>query len=306
MFSSDGSTCPSGFSRITSSLDDCKCAVGALGYSSSIITTETYSSYEKGCYRLNSGGTFDFYFNYHATGGSIGTPLCKKNGRRALRRDLSDLSHRIRSDCDAGVHMSKAGFAMLFLGLLCSCVLLASFTTATGYATFPSPLGKQMPSVAIGVMSIVFLLPGVICAAEYPDKFMDWFFTLMDIAAAAVNNPIDREKIEWAMIMLILAPISVFVATVMAYVGIDANDDGDTTTAAASTEVPMAVPMGVGAPPVVATAITVHTALPPALPISQMDESTVRAELEQDNIAPDRVAALQGRLQQLECPQKDV
>ena len=35
------------------------------------------------------------------------------------------------------------------------------------------------------------------------------------------------------------------------------------------------------------------------LPISQMDIATVRAELEKDDIAPDRAAALHGRLQQL-------
>lgn len=132
---------------------------------------------------------------------------------------LSSLSETIRSDCESGAQLSKAAFAMLFLGLLCSCVLLASFITASGYATFPSPLSKQMPTVAIGGMSIVFLLPGVICAAEYPDKFFDWWLTLAAVGLASYDK-----KMEWAMIMLILALISVFAATVMAYVGIDADD----------------------------------------------------------------------------------
>ena len=43
-----------------------------------------------------------------------------------------------------------------------------------------------------------------------------------------------------------------------------------------------------------------HWNLPSSeVPISQMDAATVRAELEKDNIAPDRAAALHGRLQQL-------
>ena len=43
-----------------------------------------------------------------------------------------------------------------------------------------------------------------------------------------------------------------------------------------------------------------HWNLPSSeLPISQMDIATVRAELEKDDIAPDRAAALHGRLQQV-------
>ena len=47
-----------------------------------------------------------------------------------------------------------------------------------------------------------------------------------------------------------------------------------------------------------------HWNLPSSeLPISQMDIATVRAELEKDDIAPDRAAALHGRLQQLDSPE---
>jgi len=117
--------------------------------------------------------------------------------------------------------MSKAGFAMLFLGMLCCCALIASFIRANvgGKWPLPPPLGEQLPTVAIGGVANVFLLIGVTCAVHWPVKFYDWAGSLVSL------------DIGWGAVMLILGFISIIAATVMAYVGIDA--DGPAVTAAA-------------------------------------------------------------------------
>jgi len=118
-------------------------------------------------------------------------------------------------DCDSDCEISdshKAGFAMLFIGMVANVACLISLVSANNFATIPAPMGQKMPTVGLASVSAFFYFLGTVIAVH----------------AAPQHDKIDSRKdahvIGIGSILIIIGLVSAVAAVGLSFMGIDDVD----------------------------------------------------------------------------------
>ena len=64
----------------------------------------------------------------------------------------------------------KAGFAMLFIGMLANLACLVSLAAANDFVKLPAPMGQKQPTVRLAVVSAIFYFIGTVVAVNAAPK----------------------------------------------------------------------------------------------------------------------------------------
>lgn len=118
-------------------------------------------------------------------------------------------------DCDSDCEIPdshKAGFAMLFIGMVANVACLISLVSANNFATIPAPMGQKMPTVGLASVSTFFYFLGTVIA----------------VPAAPQHDKIDARKdahvIGIGSILIIIGLVSAVAAVGLSFMGIDDVD----------------------------------------------------------------------------------